>query len=150
MHKLLLPFILIAAPVTQGCATLTMPKTLDEKAAVAAEVGKFATLVYHSQKEEVDPDGTIAAVYKTFSTVLGKTEEASSSELFKSALVLAIKAQVKDPAQQALALGLVDIYWDKLAARVGIGKLYGTDLLVVLKAFKSGVEEMRAVIKGPE
>lgn len=148
MHKVLLPIILIAAAAAQGCATL-VPKTLEEKAAAAAEVGKFSTLVYHSQKDKIDPEGTIATVYKAFSDVLDETGDTSTSELFKTALILAIKTQVKDPAQQTLALGLVDIYWDRLAAKVNLNRLGGIELVVVLKAFKTGVEEMRAVIKGP-
>jgi len=150
MKKILLTLTLVAiAAASQGCATLGMPKTLEEKAAIAAEVGKFSTLIYHTEKERLDPNGTIAAVYSVFSQVLGETGDTSNSDLFKAALIIGIKTQIKDPASQTLALGLVDIYWDRLAARIDMTSLHGTDLVVVLKAFKTGVEEMQAVIKSP-
>jgi len=129
-----------------GC--LTVPKTLDEKAAAASEVGKFVTLVYHAEKEKVDPKGEIAQVYKIFSEVLAATDNNTLPVLFRAELEKQIRAKVSEQYRD-LALGLVTLYWDRLSARVNLDKLTGSELLIILKAFKQGVEEMRAVLKGP-
>jgi len=145
-HWCLSLLLLVLSFLPAGC--LTVPKTLDEKAAVAAEVGKFVTLVYHAEKEKVDPDGEIAQVYKIFSEVLAATDSGTLPILFRAELEKQIRAKVKDTYRD-LALGLVTLYWNRLSARVNIDKLTGSELLVVLRAFKQGVEEMRVVLKGP-
>jgi hypothetical protein len=130
-----------------GC--VSMPETLDEKAAAANEIGKFVTLVYLSEKDRVDPEGIVGEVYRVFSEVLKATDANTLPVLFRSAVEEQIRKQVKDVKQQQLALGLVSLYWDRLTAKVKLNKLTGSELLVVLKAFRQGVEEMRAVLKGP-
>ena len=146
-HWLLPPLLIILSFFQAGCLT-TMPKTLDEKAAVANEIGKFVTLVYYSEKEKVDSDGEIAQVYKIFSEVLAATDSGTLPILFRIELEKQIRAKV-DESHRTLALGLVALYWNRLSARINIDKLTSSELLVVLRAFKQGVEEMRVVLKGP-
>lgn len=146
-HRHLFLLILLLGFFQAGCLT-TMPKTLDEKAAVANEVGKFVTLVYHSEKEKVDPKGEVAQVYKVFSDVLAAADSGTLPILFRNELEKQIRAKVSEDYRD-LALGLVALYWDRLSARINIDKLTGLELLVVLNAFKQGVEEMRVILKGP-
>jgi len=133
--------------LSAGCLT-TMPETLDEKAAAANEIGKFVTLVYHAEKDKVDPNGEVVQVYKIFSEVLAATGNQTLPALFRAELEKQIRAKVNDTYKD-LALGLVALYWDRLIVKVDIDKLSGSELLVILRAFKQGVEEMSAVLKGP-
>ena len=147
MRKYWLPLLMFILSFSfMGCASI--PKTLDEKAAVANEVGKFVTLVYFSQKEKVDPNGEIAQVYKIFSEVLAATDSGTLPVLFRAKLEDQIRTKVDEKYRQ-LALGLVSLYWDRLSARIDIEKLTGSELLVVLRAFSQGVEEMSVVLKAP-
>jgi hypothetical protein len=140
--------LITVALLQAGCLTLSAPKTLDEKCAAASEVGKFVTLVYYSEKERVDPKGEVAQVYKVFSEVLAATDSGTLPILFRAELEKQIRAKVNGDYRD-LAIGLVAIYWDRLSARVDIDKATGSEMVVILRAFKQGVEEMRTVLKGP-
>lgn len=126
----------VAVATLAGCMS---GMTLEDR---AYEAGRIATFAYVYKMEDLAPKdrANIEAVYQAFDAALDEVEADKipfASELINKEL----DKKLTDPELNKAAKMLVAIYWGDIERKFNIKEQVPADALVILMAFRSGIED---------
>lgn len=125
--------------LNSGCITLFGPGPGES---MPYHVGRDVTVAYLLGQDKLSDEQkqAVAQVYGVFKDVMNGISTANMDK-FKDTLKVELRKRIENDKAYAVAINLIDRYWDRLTVKVDWATIQADERVKVLTDFKKGIED---------